>query len=161
MNKPSRRAVVRTGVWAVPVVATASMAPAFAGSGSPPIEITGVAAACKMPGVVRGKDYAIILNVHNSSTADTLTIDKIQVTIVKGQQTSTVGYCPSTFAVPPGDSQITVFVTDGITSQNKAADITVFYESPQDQGQQQFTFHVESFHPFGDCSKVHAPATGC
>ena len=27
MNKPSRRAVVRTGVWAVPVVATASMAP--------------------------------------------------------------------------------------------------------------------------------------
>ena len=32
MNKPSRRAVVRTGVWAVPVVATAAAAPAFAGT---------------------------------------------------------------------------------------------------------------------------------
>ena len=51
MNKPSRRAVVRTGVWAVPVVATASMAPAFAGSGTPPpVTIDGVGAACKLPG---------------------------------------------------------------------------------------------------------------
>ena len=33
MNKPSRRAVVRTGVWAVPVAAPAGAAPAFAGTG--------------------------------------------------------------------------------------------------------------------------------
>ena len=51
MNKPSRRAVVRTGVWAVPVVATAAAAPAFAGTGTPPpVIIVGVGAGCKLPG---------------------------------------------------------------------------------------------------------------
>jgi hypothetical protein len=160
MNKPSRRAVVRTGVWAVPVVATASMAPAFAGSGTPPVEITGVAAACKMPGEPRGKSYAIILNVHNSSDAVTLNITDITIKVT-GAPVTTIGYCPSTFTIPPGDSQITVFVTDGINSQNKAADISIFYTSPVDQGTQVFTFHVDSFHPFGDCPKDLQPPVGC
>jgi len=160
MNKPSRRAVVRTGVWAVPVVATASMAPAFAGSGTPPIEITGVAAACKMPGEQRGKSYAIILNVHNSSTSDTLSITEVDIKVT-GAPVTTIGYCPSTFTIPPGDSQITVFVTDGINSQQKAADITFFYTSPLDQGVQSFAFHVDGFHPFGVCPKDLTPPVGC
>jgi hypothetical protein len=160
MNKPSRRAVVRTGVWAVPVVATASMAPAFAGSGTPPIEITGVAASCKMPGEQRGKSYAIILNVTNSSTTDTLAITDITIKVT-GAPVTSVAYCPSTFSIPPGDSKITVFVSDGINSQQKAADITIFYTSPQDQGTQTFTFHVDAFHPFGDCPKILEPPAGC
>lgn len=51
MNKPSRRAVVRTGVWAVPVVATAAAAPAFAGTGTPPpVSIGSTGSGCKLPG---------------------------------------------------------------------------------------------------------------
>jgi hypothetical protein len=160
MNKPSRRAVVRTGVWAVPVVATASMAPAFAGSGVPPITITGVAASCKLPGEKRGKSYAIILSVHNSSTTDTLSITEIDITVT-GAPVKQVAYCPSTFSVPPGDSTLTVYVSDAINSQQKAADITIFYTSPLDSGVQFFSFHVDAFHPFGDCPKDLTPPVGC
>jgi hypothetical protein len=160
MNKPSRRAVVRTGVWAVPVVATAAAAPSFAGTGTPPIEITGVAASCKLPGVVRGKSYALILNVTNSSTTDTLTITEIDIKVT-GAPVTTVAYCPSTFEIPPNISTLTVYVSDGINSQQKAADITIFYTSPQDTGTQSFTFHVDGFHPFGDCPKDLNPPQGC
>lgn len=164
MNKPSRRAVVRTGVWAVPVVATASAVPAFAGSGQT-ITITGVAASCKMPGEKRGKSYAVILNVTNAGTvAADLTITEIDVTITKGQQTTTVGFCPATFEdVPPGNSTITVFLTDTITSQNKAATVDVFYTSPVDSGTQTLEFLIDDFHPFGEaeCSKDLEPPESC
>jgi len=160
MNKPSRRAVVRTGVWAVPVVATASMAAAFAGPGVPPIEITGVVASCKLPVEVRGKSYALIFSVHNSSTTDALSITEIDITVT-GAPVKQVAYCPSTVTIPPGDSTLTVFVTDGINGQQKAADITIFYTSPLDSGVQFFTFHVDSFHPFGDCPKDLTPPVSC
>lgn len=45
-NKPSRRAVVRTGVWAVPAVAMAASAPAFAGTGGGNTVVTAVAQKC-------------------------------------------------------------------------------------------------------------------
>lgn len=53
MNKPSRRAVVRTGVWAVPVVATAAAVPAFAVSGggcAGSVCLNGEGSSCKLPG---------------------------------------------------------------------------------------------------------------
>jgi hypothetical protein len=51
MNKPSRRAVVRTGVWAVPVVGTAAAAPAFARTGEvPPVSIDGIGQGGTFPG---------------------------------------------------------------------------------------------------------------
>jgi hypothetical protein len=163
MNKPSRRAVVRTGVWAVPVVATAAAIPAFATGSGTPVTITGVAASCKLPGVVRGKSYAIVLSVHNSSQSDTITITEIDIAVT-GSPVTTVAFCPSTFAVPPGDSNIVVYVTDGINSQQKAADITIFYTSPSDAGTQSFLFHVDSFQPFDDknlCPKDHELPEGC
>jgi|tagenome__1003787_1003787.scaffolds.fasta_scaffold19166418_2 hypothetical protein len=50
MTRPSRRAVVRTGVWAVPVVATRAAAPAFAGRGAPrPLTVDRGSAACRLP----------------------------------------------------------------------------------------------------------------
>ena len=51
---------------------------------------------------------------------------------VTGAPVTTVAYCPSTFEIPPNNSTLTVYVSDGINSQQKAADITIFYTSPQD-----------------------------
>ena len=70
MNKPSRRAVVRTGVWAVPVVATAAAAPAFAGTGTPPpVTIGAVGRGCKLPGNSTDvyKGYRMVLTFDNTS----------------------------------------------------------------------------------------------
>ena len=75
MNKPSRRAVVRTGVWAVPVVATAASAPAFAGTeGPPPVTISATGAVCKDPGEGQNtKDYEFTLFFTNTlGTAQTV-----------------------------------------------------------------------------------------
>lgn len=72
MNKPSRRAVVRTGVWAVPVVATAAAVPAFAGTGSPPpVQISAVGSVCKDPGEGQNtKDYEFTLSFTNIMATD-------------------------------------------------------------------------------------------
>jgi hypothetical protein len=125
MNKPSRRAVVRTGVWAVPVVATATVAPAFANGSicTNCVTITGLAAGCKLPGVPRGKAYALVFNVTNTGPAQTLTINTLMVS-----GTGLVAECPATFDVPTGDSQIVVYVTDGINSQQKNATGTINYD---------------------------------
>ena len=71
MNKPSRRAVVRTGVWAVPVVATAAAAPAFAGTGdTPPVTIDAVGSVCKDPGEGQNtKDYEFTLTFTNTTAS--------------------------------------------------------------------------------------------
>ena len=70
MNKPSRRAVVRTGVWAVPAVATAAAVPAFAGSG-PVVTIAANGSVCKDPGDGQNtKDYEFTLYFTNSSASD-------------------------------------------------------------------------------------------
>src|SRR3954454_5773668 len=71
MNKPSRRAVVRTGVWAVPVVATAAAAPAFAGTDTPPpVVILGTGSGCKVSGGSgQGdpKEYNMVITFDNTS----------------------------------------------------------------------------------------------
>jgi hypothetical protein len=75
MNKPSRRAVVRTGVWAVPVVATAAAAPAFAGTDNPPpVQISAVGSVCKDPGEGQNtKDYEFTISfTNNAGTAQTV-----------------------------------------------------------------------------------------
>jgi hypothetical protein len=75
MNKPSRRAVVRTGVWAVPVVATAAAVPAFAGSVQPPVTIDATGHACKLPGesTHNGNSYfgyRMLLTLYNDTGSD-------------------------------------------------------------------------------------------
>jgi hypothetical protein len=71
MNKPSRRAVVRTGVWAVPAVATVAAAPAFAAtSGPPPVTIGAVGSVCKDPGEGQNtKDYEFTLTFTNTTAS--------------------------------------------------------------------------------------------
>jgi hypothetical protein len=78
MNKPSRRAVVRTGVWAVPVVATAAAVPAFAGTVdncAGQVCLSAVGASCKLPGhsTHNGTSYygyRMNLTFFNDSGAD-------------------------------------------------------------------------------------------
>src|SRR3954452_18371911 len=72
MNKPSRRAVVRTGVWAVPVVATVAAAPAFAATSGnpPPVTIDAVGSVCKDPGEGQNtKDYEFTLTFTNTTAS--------------------------------------------------------------------------------------------
>ena len=159
MNKPSRRAVVRTGVWAVPAVATVAVAPAFATSCADCVTVTGIVAGCKLPGNPRGKSYAIVLSVSNPSTSQTLTIDEIDI-VVTGAPLQTATYCPDTFLVPPGDSQIIIYVSDLANSQQKQATVTVKYHSTGNADS--FSFGIDGFHPFLDaCPKSFDPDVAC
>lgn len=118
MNKPSRRAVVRTGVWAVPVVATAAAAPAFAGTGDPPVTIDGVGAACKLPGNSTDvyKGYRMVLTFHNTSgSSQNITILDFKIT---GAAVS--DFTPKTFMVPNGDTTKLFIVTSTTSSQRQA-----------------------------------------
>lgn len=54
-NKPSRRAVVRTGVWSVPAVAIATAAPAAANHSGPVTIPLSSAIYWKCPGKARGR----------------------------------------------------------------------------------------------------------
>jgi len=76
MNKPSRRAVVRTGVWAVPAVTIATAAPAFAAvSGTPPVVVSGKGSVCKDPGEGQNtKDYEFTVYFTNE-TGDPQTVN--------------------------------------------------------------------------------------
>jgi hypothetical protein len=122
MKKPSRRAVVRTGVWAVPVVATAAAAPAFAGTGTPsPVTVDCVGVACKLPGGssdVR-KGYRMVLTFHNTSgSAQPITITSFSI---GGAPTTDV--TPKSFAVPIGTST-RVFMVQSTTSSQRAATVS-------------------------------------
>jgi hypothetical protein len=122
MNKPSRRAVVRTGVWAVPVVATAAAAPAFAGTGEPPpVTIDGIGQGCKFPGhsteVAFG--YRMTLTFHNTSgVVQPITIVSFEIS---GKATTDV--TPKSFTVPDGDSPKT-FIVQSSTSSQRFATVT-------------------------------------
>jgi hypothetical protein len=122
MNKPSRRAVVRTGVWAVPAVAVAASAPAFAGTGTPPpVTIEGVGAACKLPGNSTDvyKGYRMVLTFHNTSGT-------AQPIIVMGFTISgatTTDFSPTSFTVPVADST-KLFIVQSTTSSQRYASVT-------------------------------------
>ncbi len=157
MNKPSRRAVVRTGVWSIPVVATVAAAPAFATvSNTQCVTITGFGGGCKLPGKPRGKSYAITLHLANSGKPQTVTIESITVT-----GAPLVQECPTTFAVPSGSSDIVIYVSDVKNSQQKHATVTLTYTSAGTT--QQFSFTIDGFKPFGDhaCPKTLAPPADC
>jgi hypothetical protein len=60
-----------------------------------------------------------------------------------------------------GDSEITVFLSDFVTSQNKDAVVDINYTSPANSGTQTLEFTVAGFHPFGDCPKDLQPPASC
>ena len=122
MNKPRRRAVVRTGVWAVPVVATAAAAPAFAGTGEPPpVTIDGVGVGCKFPG--RSTDiafgYRMILTFHNTSGIPQPIV--VESFTISGK--ATTDFIPKAFTVPAGDSP-KLFIVESSTSSQRFATVT-------------------------------------
>jgi hypothetical protein len=142
MKKPSRRAVVRTGVWAVPVVATAAAAPSFAGTHAPPpVTVDCVGHGCKLPGSstdVR-KGYRMVLTFHNAS-ADPQPVTVTSFTI---SGAPTTDLTPKSFTVPSGTST-RVFVVQSTTSSQRAATVSLLVA-----GQSQST--VVDFGSFKPC----------
>jgi hypothetical protein len=122
MNKPSRRAVVRTGVWAVPVVATAAAAPAFAGTETPPVTIDSVGSGCKLPGhsTHNGETfygYRMVLTFQNN-TATQQDVTLLDFTI-SGK--ATTGFpVGSHLFLDPGDTPELFIVTSSASSQRTA-----------------------------------------
>jgi hypothetical protein len=123
MNKPSRRAVVRTGVWAVPVVATAAAAPAFAGTGSPPpVTIDSVGSGCKLPGhsTHDGETWygyrMVVTFENNTSSSQNVTLLDFKIS---GKPTDgfPVGQI---LALAPGDTPELFIVTSSASSQRTA-----------------------------------------
>jgi hypothetical protein len=132
MTKPSRRAVVRTGVWAVPVVATAAAAPAFAGTGDNGctadgvVCVSGVGSGCKLPGesTHNGQTYfgyRMVVTFTNSDSKDaTVTLVDFNIS---GK--STTGFPTGTdLTLHPGDNPELFIVTSSASSQRTA---TIFY----------------------------------
>ena len=142
MNKPSRRAVVRTGVWAVPVVATAAAAPAFAGTSEPPpVTIDAIGQACKLPGQSTDVDYGyrMVLTFHNPSGAEQL-ITIVSFTI-SGAPTTDI--TPKQFTVPKNDST-KLFIVQSTNSAQREATVTYMVDG-------QTVSTVVSFASFNPC----------
>jgi hypothetical protein len=126
MKKPSRRAVVRTGVWAVPVVAAA--APAFPASTTPPVDIEQMGSARKLAG--RGAhhgetlyDYRMVVTFDNT-TASPQVVALIDLTV--GGKAVTGFPTGSEITLQPGSNQQVLVVT-GPASSERTATITYQY----------------------------------
>jgi hypothetical protein len=132
MNKPSRRAVVRTGVWAVPVVATAAAVPAFATGSGPScttdgkVCVEGVGTGCKLPGESTHNGatyfgYRMVVTFDNTTTSDiTIHLDDFQIS---GKPTT--GFPKDTdLTLSPGQNPELYIVTSSASSQRSA---TIFY----------------------------------
>jgi hypothetical protein len=161
MNKPSRRAVVRTGVWAVPAVATVAAAPAFAGSPGTPVTIESAGAGCKLPGKSyhNGKywwGYRIYLTFDNSSSTD-------QVVVITGFNITgktTTDLNPTVVTVPPGQSS-RVFIVQSTDSSMRSATLNVTYTVDNEKGSAAVA--IGCFKPC-DCAKGQDPGdpnSGC
>jgi hypothetical protein len=149
MNKPSRRAVVRTGVWAVPVVATASAVPAFAGSTDNcttdgKVCVEGVGSGCKLPGhsTHNGETfygYRMVVTFDNNTNADiTITLDSFSIS---GKPTQ--GFpSGSQLTLSPGANPELFIVTSSASSQRSA---TIFYT--YDAVQYHATVSFDTFNP--------------
>lgn len=149
MNKPSRRAVVRTGVWAVPAVAVATSAPAFAGStdnctndGNVCVEGTGT--GCKLPGhsTHDGETfygYRMVVTFDNNTAADIdITLDSFTIS---GK--ATTGFPAGTIlTLSPGANPTLFIVTSSASSQRSA---TIFYT--YNAVQYQATVAFDTFNP--------------
>jgi len=151
MNKPSRRAVVRTGVWAVPVVATAAAAPSFAGTGGSGctsdgvVCVSGVGSGCKLPGESTHNGatyfgYRMVVTFTNSSSTDANVI-LVDFTI-SGK--ATTGFpVGQTLTLSPGANPELFIVTSSASSQRTAV-ITYQYQGATYQ-------QVVSFDAFNPC----------
>jgi hypothetical protein len=126
MNKPSRRAVVRTGVWAVPVVATAAAAPAFAGTSEPPpVSVAGTGTACKFPGNSTDVPYGYRMTLTFNNTSGTSQPITVVNFTISGKSTTNVS--PTSFTVPVNTSTKT-FIVQSTTSSQRYATIVYIVE---------------------------------
>lgn len=155
MNKPSRRAVVRTGVWAVPAVTVAAAAPAFAtvsgGGCAGEVCLSGEGSSCKLPGHSTHDNttwygYRMKLTFFNDSGAD----QQVEVTSVDfshGTQT-VVSYggpytVPATCTTASGGCSDFILIVQSTNSAQHSADICFTA-----QGQSAcVTVHFPTFNP--------------
>ncbi len=148
MNKPSRRAVVRTGVWAVPVVATAAAAPSFAGTGDSgctangDVCVSGVGSGCKLPGHSTDTfyGYRMVVTFTNNTTSPA-PVTLLGFTI-SGKPTTgfPVG---KVLSLNPGPNPELFIVTSTASSQ-RSATITYQYQGASYQ-------QTVAFDAFGPC----------
>jgi hypothetical protein len=137
MNKPSRRAVVRTGVRAVPVVGPvggalvgpglSAGAPAPGGTTIPAVDIEGMGSGRRLPGhsTRDGQtfyDYKMVVTFDNSTTSPQV-ITLIDFTI---SRTAVTGFpTGSRLTLQPGATPETFLVTSSASSQCTA---TITYQ---------------------------------
>jgi hypothetical protein len=136
MNKPSRRSVVRTGVWAVPAVATAAAAPAFAGSVpcTADVCISPEGSGCKLPGHSNGLPdtyfgYRMLVTFTNhTDTEQTITITDFQIS---GKEA--LPNLKGTQVVVPVTGTVHVFIVNSTDSSARSATIcyTINGEGPE------------------------------
>jgi hypothetical protein len=120
MSAPTRRSVVRAGVWTVPVVVTAAAAPAFAGSGTTcPVTIDLNGQACEQPCGGKKHAYRVSLTTHNSSTSNK-TVTLTSFTFATGSTTVS----PASFVAAHGTSTHVVVVTSTTAASH---DATIVY----------------------------------
>ena len=144
MNKPSRRAVVRTGVWAVPAVATVAAAPAFAiqSGGTPPVEVTGVLDGCKFPGHSSHDEntwygYKFVIGFHNTTAGSAtvgITCDSLTIS---GADTTEISPCPESFVVGAGQTVPRTYTVQSENSAQRTATLT--YTVSNSDGTQSYT----------------------
>lgn len=150
MNKPSRRAVVRTGVWAVPVVATAAAVPAFATGSGPSctqdgnVCVEGIGSGCKLPGesTHNGETYfgyRMVVTFDNNTTSDiTITLDDFQIS---GKPT--IGFPTGSVLTLSPDANPELFIVTSSASSQRSATIFYTYNAVQYSA----TVHFDTFNP--------------
>jgi hypothetical protein len=139
MSAPTRRSVVRAGVWTVPVVVTAAAAPAFAGTGTtPPVTVDLNGVACKLPGAPNDWSYRMTLNFTNTTAAPLTVV--VTAFSISGAPTSV--FSPGTFTIDPG-SHLEVFTVSSSNSANRDATITYTVNGQSVTS----AIHFSSFHP--------------
>ncbi|KHK99316.1 hypothetical protein LK09_03305 [Microbacterium mangrovi] len=119
----SRRTVTKAMAWAVPAVAVAAAAPAFAASGKPPIISAG--AACKLPGnsckTLPPKGYQVPATIQNPDPTKTIWITAITISNnTCGNLTNATAVPAVPFSVTPGQTINVTFVANASSSANQA-----------------------------------------
>ncbi|WP_308467493.1 hypothetical protein [Rathayibacter soli] len=119
----SRRSVAKAAAWAVPVIAMATAAPAYASSGTPPIITAG--AACKLPGssckTLPPKGYQVPATIKNPDPTKTIYITGIAITNNTCANITSPTTNPALpITVTPGQTINVTFVANATNSANQA-----------------------------------------
>jgi hypothetical protein len=152
----SRRTVTKAMAWAVPVIAIAAPAPAFAASGGI-LQFAGV--GCKLPGNSNSiyKGYAFLLSVENN-TNDPITLNIVSITLdgnnlgtVRSVNLDTGTIQQNPFLLPADTSAPNVALLTEFAPNSQNGILTVVY-TVNGGAQQTITVSVPSAPPLNGAS---------